>query len=120
MNKMPAKDDKMKADIRATFGEMRDFLEGQPGDEIELSVNGLIKTGQYSKPIYKDIKKRVDRLSTSLPQALNTVKDDIPVIVKSLRIKMSQTLDANIEKYMRDYGPLYHYENHRGKGSRRM
>ena len=103
--RMPDKDEKIQRDISASFGEMRTFLNGQPGDEIELSVNGLIKTGQYSKPIYKDIKKRVDRLSTSLPQALNTVKDDIPVIVKSLRIKMSQSLDSNIEKYMKEYGP---------------
>ena len=105
LNRMPAKDEKMEQDIQATFGEMRKFLEGAPGDEIDLSVNGLIKTGQYSKPLYKDIKKRVDRLSTALPQALNSVQTDIPVIVKSLRIKMSQALDANIEKYMRSYGP---------------
>ncbi len=105
MNKMPEKDEKMQADIQSTFGEMRKFLEGAPGDEIDLSVNGLIKTGQYTKPIYKEIKKRIDRLGTSLPQALNTVQNDIPIIVKSLRIKMSQALDANIEKYMRTYGP---------------
>ena len=105
MNKMPEKDEKMQADIQSTFGEMRKFLEGSPGDEIDLSVNGLIKTGQYTKPIYKEIKKRIDRLGTALPQALNTVQSDIPIIVKSLRIKMSQALDANIEKYMRTYGP---------------
>ena len=106
MNKMPDKDDKMNVDIQNTFGEMRNFMMGSPGDEIDLSVNGLIKTGQFPAPAYKDIKKRVDRLATTLPQALNTVKTDIPVIAKTLRIKMSQQLDANIEKYMRDYGPF--------------
>lgn len=106
MNKMPDKDDKMQSDIQSCFGEMRTFMNGQPGDEIELSVNGLIKTGQFPAPAYKDIKKRVDRLSTTLPQALSSVKTDIPVIAKSLRIKMSQTLDANIEKYMNTYGPF--------------
>ena len=106
LNRMPAKDTSMEQDIQAAFGEMRGFLNGQPGDEIELSVNGLIKVGQYPKPIYKDIKKRIDRLSTALPQALNSVQTDIPIIVKSLRIKMSQALDSNIEKYMRTYGPF--------------
>ena len=105
LSKMPTKDNKMETDIRATFGEMRTFLEGKPGDEIELSVNGLIKTGTYERPIYKEIKKRTDRLSFMLPQALNSVQTDIPIIVKSLRIKMSQALDSNIEKYMRAYGP---------------
>ena len=106
LNRMPAKDNNMEQDIQTAFGEMRSFLNGKPGDEIELSVNGLIKVGQYSKPIYKDIKKRMDRLGTALPQALNSVQTDIPIIVKSLRIKMSQTLDSNIEKYMRSYGPF--------------
>ena len=106
MNKIPEKDEKMQADIQSIFGEIRTFMEGVPGDEIDLSVNGLIKTGQFPAPAYKDIKKRTDRLSTTLPQALNSVKTDIPVIAKSLRIKMSQMLDANIEKYMREYGPF--------------
>ena len=106
MNKLPEKDAKINADIADAFGEMRKFMEGRPGDEIFLSVNGLVGTGQYAIPIYKDIKRRVDRLSTSLPQALNAVKSDVPVMVKSLRIKMSQTLDAHIEKYMREYGPF--------------
>ena len=106
MNRMPEKDDRIKADIQSTFGEMRRFLEGQPGDEIELSVNGLVKTNQYAKPIYKDIKKKIDRLSTSLPQALSSVQNDIPVMVKTLRIRMSQTLESHIEKYMKEYGPF--------------
>lgn len=105
MNKMPEDDAKFRADIHNTFGEMSDFLNGEPGDEIDLSVNGLIKTGQYTKPIYKEIKKRTDMLSTSLPQALNTVQSDIPIIVKSIRIKMSQALDSCIEKYLNNYGP---------------
>ena len=105
MQKMPEKDEKLEQDIKDAFGEMYEFLQGKPGDEIVLSVNGLIKTGQYSVPQYKDIKKRQDRLSTSLPMALSSVQTDIPVIVKAIRIKMSQTLDANIEKYMKAYGP---------------
>jgi hypothetical protein len=106
MNRMPEKDERIQSDINSTFGEMRRFLEGQPGDEIELSVNGLVKTNQYAKPIYKDIKKKVDRLSTSLPQALSSVQSDIPVMVKTIRIRMSQTLEAHIEKYMKEFGPF--------------
>ena len=106
MNKLPEGDDKIKTDIQNAFGEMRTFLEGAPGDEINLSVNGLIKVGQYEMPTYKEIKKRIDRLSTALPQALNTVQNDIPIIVKTLRIKMSQALEADIEKYMKSYGPF--------------
>ena len=79
MNKLPEGDDKIKTDIQNAFGEMRTFLEGAPGDEINLSVNGLIKVGQYEMPTYKEIKKRIDRLSTALPQALNTVQNDIPI-----------------------------------------
>ena len=53
MNRMPENDDKMQADIQKAFGEMRTFLQGAPGDEIDLSVNGLIKTGQYPAPVYE-------------------------------------------------------------------
>ena len=106
MNTMPGKDGEMQADIQRTFGEMYTFLQGKPGDEIPLSVNGLIKTGQFPAPAYKDIKKRTDRLASTLPAAVDSVKADIPIIVKSLRIKMSQMLDSNIEKYMKTYGPF--------------
>ena len=103
--KEPENNEMLKADIRESFGEMRKFLEGKPGDQINLSVNGLINTVQYQVPVYKEIKKRQDRLGTSLKQALNSITTDIPVIVKSLRIKMSQALDSHIERYMGQYGP---------------
>ena len=105
MMKVPETDEKLIIDMRVAFGEMRSFLEEKPGDPVNLSVNGLINPIQYQVPIYKDIKKRQDRLSISLRQALNSIQTDIPVIVKSLRIRMSQSLDSLIEKYMGRFGP---------------
>jgi len=106
LNTLPDKDAEIEEDVQRTFGEMKTFLSGSAGDEIELGINGLIKTAQYEKPAYKDIKKRQDRLTVSLPQQLEVIKKDMPVMVKSLRIRMTQALDADIEKYMKEYGPF--------------
>ena len=106
MKKMPHKDADIEKDIQSTFGEIRTFLEGKPGDPVDLTVNGLIKIGQYSKPAYKDIKKKQDTLATTLQAEIMNLEHDAPVIVKALRIRMSQKLDENITKYMKMYGPF--------------
>ena len=103
---MPEKDESIKKDVDDTFGELKTFFAGEPGDEINLSVNGLIKVGQYSKQPYKAIKKGTDDFSTILPRQLETIKTDIPVIVKSIRIKLTSTLDGHIDKYLRQFGPF--------------
>ena len=102
---MPEKDENIKKDIDETFGELKEFFAGQPGDDIKLNVNGLIKIGQYTKQPYKAIKKGTDDFSTILPKQLDTIKTDIPVIVKSIRIKISSSLDGHIDKYLKQYGP---------------
>ena len=103
---MPEKDESIKKDVEDTFGELKTFFAQQPGDEITLNVNGLIKVGQYAKQPYKAIKKRTDDFSTILPRQLETIKADIPVIVKSMRIKITSSLDGHIDKYLKQFGPF--------------
>ena len=52
------------------FGELDAFLTGQPGDEIKLSVNGIIPIRQFEKPVYKMIKKNQDGLRENMGRSL--------------------------------------------------
>ena len=103
---MPEKDESIKKDVDDTFGELKAFFAGEPGDEIALSVNGLIKVGQYHKQPYKAIKKGTDDFSTVIPKLLESIKAEIPVIVKSMRIKLTSSLDGHIDKYLKQFGPF--------------
>lgn len=103
---IPDIDEIIAKDGDKTFGELRDFLSEKPGEEINLKVAGLIMTGQFERPVYKMIKKGQDNLRTSMSRQLSNIKEDIPVIVKSVKNKFCASLDELIEGYMREYGPF--------------
>ncbi len=93
-------------DTQETFGEIRAFLSGQPGDDIDLPINELIRPGQFSKPNYKDIKKRRDNLRSALPRQLSVFEQNVPVVVKAIKNKINQNLLNHIENYKKQYGPF--------------
>lgn len=95
----------LEAENKTTLSELQDFLSGRPGDAIQLSVNGLLRMGQFSRPSYKLIKKRQDGLRESMGRQLRSLDSQIPVIVKSLKNKLLDSLDDQLNRYMKKYGP---------------
>lgn len=96
---------KIEEDIKAALKELEDFLTSEPGDEIHLSVNGLIQFGQLTKPVYKTIKKNTDGLRERLGDKLEHMEKELPVMIKSIKNKLWSSLDAIIAKYIKVYGP---------------
>ncbi len=92
-------------DFDNAFTDIRTFLEGKPGEEINLELNGLIKMGQFEKPSYKLIKKGQDDLRTQLPRQLSRFEQNIPVVVKSIKNKLTSTVESIIQKSIMQYGP---------------
>lgn len=99
-------DRKMMADKRESFGEIREFLEGAPGDEIRLQANGLIKVASFQRPNYKQIKKGEDEFRGSVPRQLDNFMREVPVIVKSIKNSMLSSLERHIQEYLHTYGPF--------------
>ncbi len=106
ITELPTKDESFERDIEEAFGEIRTFLLGKPGDEIHLEINGLIKMGQFEKPVYKLIKKGQDDLRNGLPRQLSRLEQNIPVVVKSIKNKLTSTVEEHLRKYMKKYGPF--------------
>ncbi len=98
--------DMIAADAELALGEIREFLTGKPGEEIKLGLPGLIRTGQFERPVYKMIKKGQDNLRMSMARQLESFKQDIPVVLKSFKNKLCATLDSKAEEYLRQYGPF--------------
>ena len=103
---MPPRDAAMEAEISNCFDEVRNFLNGKPGDEVNLDVKGLIHPGQFTKPAYKLIKKRMDEFTTVMPRQIENLKNDMPVIAKSVRINLATKLNEQIDKCLHAYGPF--------------
>ena len=102
----PPLDQIPQADLRTSFLPVREFLEGQSTDPIKLNVNGLIKVQQFARPNYKQIKKGQDEFRTSVPGLMNTFREEIPVIIKSLKNDLITDLNAQIQMYLEKYGPF--------------
>ncbi len=98
--------DKFNRDMDVLFNEIKTFLNGKPGEEINLKVNGLIKPSQIDKPQYKHIKKGDDELRNSMGRHLNTLKQDMPIIIKSVKNKLVSDINNQIDSYMKMYGPF--------------
>ncbi len=98
--------EKMQVDLRDSFGEIREFLEGGSGDDIHLQANGLLRVAQYTRPNYKQIKKGEDEFRTSVPRQLESFKMEVPVIVKYIKNGMMSALERHIQEYLRVYGPF--------------
>ena len=69
----PFDNPQIEADIKGALKELDDFLHAEPGDEINLSVNGLIQFGQFTKPTYKMIKKHTDGLREHMGEKLDNM-----------------------------------------------
>lgn len=104
--KQPGLEEVLDRDMNVCLGELTHFLQGKPGDEVELSINGLIKPAQYQKPSYKLIKKGMDDLRTGLPRQLSRIEQDVPIFAKTIKNKLCTSLDEYIQKYMKSYGPF--------------
>lgn len=95
-----------KIEPNKNIEELDKFLSEAPGDEIHLSsVTGLIRIGQFERPVYKLIKKGQDGLRSSMGKLLSDFKQQIPVTVKMLKNKLRDSLDDQLNDYMQKYGP---------------
>ena len=97
---------KMMADKKESFGEIREFLEGQPGEDIHLQEKGLIKVTSFTRPTYKQIKKGEDEFRNAVPRQLDNFNREVPVIVKSIKNTMMSSLERHIQEYLHTYGPF--------------
>lgn len=105
LHTMPDIRDEIENGKKSALSELQAFLQEKPGDEIHLSINGLIRMGQFEKPLYKAIKKNQDGLRESMGKQLKTMEEQMPVIIKSLRNKLLDSLDSQLSHYMNEYGP---------------
>ena len=105
LHELAEDDPQAKESRQKVFGELDAFLTGKPGDEIKLSVNGIIPIRQFEKPVYKMIKKNQDGLRENMGRQLASMKDRIPIMIKSLKNHVLDTLNAELEWFMQKKGP---------------
>ena len=105
LHELSEDDPQAKESRQKVFGELDAFLTGKPGDEIKLSVNGFIPIRQFEKPVYKMIKKNQDGLRENMGRQLASMKDRIPIMIKSLKNHVLDTLNAELEWFMQKKGP---------------
>ena len=105
LHELSEDDPQAKESRQKVFGELDAFLTGKPGDEIKLSVNGIIPIKQFEKPVYKMIKKNQDGLRENMGRQLTSMKDRIPIMIKSLKNHVLDTLNAELEWFMQKKGP---------------
>ncbi|MBQ8924294.1 MAG: tubulin-like doman-containing protein [Lachnospiraceae bacterium] len=96
----------IQKDLRNCLIDVDEFLDGKPGDAVNLNVKGLININQLTKPDYRSIKKKQDTLRTSMPRQLADVEKNIPNIIKGIKAKMTSDIEGLLSKYMREYGPF--------------
>lgn len=106
IHSIPNVDEIIARDGESVLGDLKNFFMEKPGEEINLKVAGLIMTRQFERPVYKMIKKGQDNLRSSMARQLSNLKEEIPVIVKSIKNKFVSSLDSLVENYMREYGPF--------------
>ena len=92
--------------IEKALADIRKFLNDKPGTEINLDLPGLIKIGQYERPIYKDIKKGTEKFRSGMARQLNDIKLDVPILMKSVKNKLIQSLNAEIDNTIKHHGPF--------------
>lgn len=105
LHSMPDIKDELEQGKKTALSELQAFLQEKPGDKINLNLNGLIRMGQFEKPVYKAIKKNQDGLRESMGKQLKSMEEQMPVMIKSLRNKLLESLDNQLNSYMKKYGP---------------
>lgn len=101
----PMGDTSLNNNIELVLSELKEFLEGKAGDEINLNIAGIIKMGQFEKPVYKLIKKGQDNLRVYMGSSLDKFKDEVPITIKSLKNKLRTSMDDFVQKCLDKYGP---------------
>ncbi|MBQ8318310.1 MAG: hypothetical protein IJX85_08235 [Lachnospiraceae bacterium] len=96
----------LKLSIDKTIEDLRTFLSDRPGTDINIEVPGKIRPGQFEKPAYKDIKKGTERFRSSMARQLSDMKADMPIIMKSLKNKLVQNIEAEIQNVLNNHGPF--------------
>ena len=92
--------------IDKSLSDIKVFLSDRPGTEINLDLPGLIKVGQYERPAYKDIKKGTETFRSGMARQLNDIKCDIPILMKSVKNKLIQNLNSEIDNVIKHHGPF--------------
>lgn len=88
------------------FGEIREFLQGGPTDPINLQAKGLIKVKSFVKPNYKQIKKGQDEFRLTVPRQMDNFRNEVPLIIKSLKNDIMSRLNQQIQNTMNEFGPF--------------
>ncbi len=101
----PFEDGQVIVDIKEALRELDEFLNAKPGEDINLSVSGLVRFGQFTKPVYKAIKKNQDGLREDMARKVAAIDKDVPAMIKSVKNKIMTSLDNLLVKYMKVYGP---------------
>lgn len=96
----------LEQDLTELLKNLTDFLSGKAGDEINLSIAGLIKTGQFVRPMYKLIKKGQDNLRSSMSRQLTSLEKDMPALINSYKNRLLSALDDMLNRYLQQYGPF--------------
>ncbi len=105
MLKSPLEEAGVLQEIDEALTEIRTFLSGKPGEDITMNIKGLINTNQFEHPVYKEIKKKQDKLYIAMDRGLTQVKKDIPVIMKEVKLRLWDSFDKLITKCISQYGP---------------
>ncbi len=105
-SKSPLDEPKVQGFIDEAISELKTFIEGKPGDEINLKVNGLINTKFTSPASYKDIKKNRDTLRSSLRRDVENMKPNVSGIAKNIETKLWKSIDEMVAKCTDQYGPI--------------
>lgn len=104
--KSPLDEPMVQGYIEDALGELKTFIEGKPGDEIRLKVNGLINTVFTTPPTFKDIRKGRDTLRSSLTRDLENMKPNVSGIAKNIETKLWKSIDELVDKCTEQYGPI--------------
>ncbi len=92
--------------IDKSLADIKKFLSDKPGTIINLDLPGLIKVGQYDKPVYKDIKKGTEKFRSGMARQLGEIKADVPILMKSVKNKIVQSMNAEIDNIISFHGPF--------------
>lgn len=98
-------EEEVQAQVSYALQELDTFLSQKAGDPINLNVNGLIRMNQFKRPTYKQIKKNQDELRPAMGEEIKKFKELVPTVIKFIRNKIIDTLNARLTSYMNECGP---------------
>ncbi len=102
----PLQEPGVKEKISSCFSELREFVSGKPGDEINLQINGLVNIALVEKPVYRDIKKGRDTIRESIGRDLGNMRKNINGISKNVETKLWRKIEDLVNFITEEYGPM--------------